>query len=103
MTKLNTTDRKIINTGGSDSDSGQQFRTTEVRVVGAEYESPTDQPDSSTDSPAESGPDIGTVRNVVVEEQDVRIQPDGAAVIDVTLSFEQAENAVRHELRLSKV
>jgi hypothetical protein len=103
--RLNITDRKIVDTGRADSlDGGQPFRAPEVKVVGQDFTVPPPSSDpTGVDQNAPAQSDVGVVRNITLESQDVRIQPDGSAVVDVTLSFDQADGAAKHELRLTKV
>lgn len=98
---VNQSDRQIVDTGGT---SDTSYRLTDVPVVGVEYTPPEQtEPSSGTESdPAESS-DIGIARNIQIESQVVRIQADGSAVVDVTASFDTADGATKHEVRLSKI
>jgi len=103
MRRVNESDRKIISTrGGEGLIADPSYRVTDAPVVGVEYVPArgSESGGGSTGGPAD--PQIGVARNIQIESQSVRIQADGAAVIDVIISFEGAEGASRHEVRLSK-
>lgn len=104
--RTNTSDRKIVSTGER-ALATDEYRGPEVAVVGADMEVEEDGGDSTdTVDDGDEQPDeqeVGVVRGIIVESQEVRIQPDGSAVIDVVVSFEEATDAVKHELRISKL
>jgi len=101
MSRTNLSDRKVIDTGRGSVDN-PDYRLPEVQVVGTGYEVVPDTSDTAPD-PGGDVDDLGVPRSIQVEEQNMRVQPDGSAVVDVVLSYEEAEGASRHELRISKL
>lgn len=99
---VNTSDRQIVDTGTTESTAGD-FRVPEVLVIGQSLSTSPPESDQSPDSGTGSTGTIGVPRNIELESQTVRIQPDGSAVIDVELSFEPAEDADKHEIRITKL
>lgn len=103
MRRVNESDRKIISTRGDGLIADPSYRVTDAPVVGVEYVPARGFESGGDTGGGSANPEIGTVRNIQLESQVVRIQADGSAVIDVTISFESADGADRHEVRLSKV
>jgi hypothetical protein len=104
MSNTNISDRKIIDTGRGGSALTSDYRLPEVQIVGAGFDSvPGDVTPSDPPANVSPTPTVGIVRNMAVEEQRVRISPDGSAVVDVVLSFDAADGAAKHELRISKI
>ncbi|MCA1799853.1 MAG: hypothetical protein LC650_00980 [Actinobacteria bacterium] len=96
---VNISDRQVVDTGVGPE--GRDYRVPEVRISGNDIAAPQPVPEGATESIVNS--DISVPRNIEVESQTVRIQPDGSAVIDVLLSYEEADGATKHEVRLSRV
>lgn len=103
--RLNTSDRKVIETtDGALRDP--DFRLPEVNIVGYgtdlnQTSPPVVLPPDGTDPDA--GVDLGVPSNIQIERMDVRIQPDGSAVVDLLASYEPAEAARSHEVRISRL
>ena len=96
---VNISDRQIVDT--EEQDSSVDFRVPAVKISGVEISTPSATPDSSSESPDFGG--MGVPRNITLESQSVRVQPDGSTVIDVVLSYDEAAGASKHEVRISRV
>lgn len=98
----NSSDRKIVQT----RDRGEgEYRILPIEVIDFDETSGrtvVDVPEEEETS-GEEEDEIGTVRNIQIESQTVKIQPDGSAVIDVVVSFDTASGADEHELRITKI
>jgi hypothetical protein len=103
---LNLSDRKIIRTR-RDGSGKTDFRLPDVPLVGAEITAATEEvPDSGF--PSDPGvpvvdKEVGVPSDLVVEEQLVRVQADGTAVVDVVISYVPADGARSHEMRITKL
>lgn len=109
---VSKSDRQIAKTR-YDDDQRRDFRSNEVRVAGRGMHISSDE-DADDDTGGLSGTvdedretggarsTIGTVRDIRVEKEVVKQQPDGTSVVDVTFTFEEARGAANHEVRISK-
>lgn len=106
---VNRSDKQIARTR-YDDDQRRDFRSNEVRVAGRGMHISSDEDaDAGSAGTADPGSDteterstIGTVRNIRVEKEFIKQQPDGTSVVDVTFTFEEARGAANHEVRFSK-
>lgn len=99
---VNLSDRKIVDTNVPDGST--TYRLTDVPVVGVQPAAPqTTEPGPSQGDPSAAPGEVGVVQLITMESQDVRIQPDGSAAVDVVLSFTPASGASRHEVRITKL
>lgn len=102
--RISTSDRKIVNTQSGDL-RGSEFRLTGVNIVGYGAEVRDvggEPPGSAPGDPVFSG-ELGTPSNIQIENMEVRIQPDGSGLVDVTFSYEPASGASKHEMRISRI
>lgn len=98
---VNDSDRKIVDTRAPYGN--ESYRLTDVPVIGVQPVPPQTTEPLPGQDPTVSPGDIGNVRNIALDSQSVRIQPDGSATVDVVLSFEPASGASKHEIRITKL
>jgi len=99
---INISDRQVVDTGAKETSTGD-FRVPEVQVVGKPIVVSPESPEPISSGNSGSNSDIEVPRNLQVESQTVRIQPDGSAVIDVEVSFESSDTTIKHEQRITKI
>lgn len=99
---VNISDRKVVDTGTKET-TGVDFRVPEVPIAGQPIVVAPEPPEPLPSGGGGSNPDIDVPRNIQMESQTVRIQPDGSAVIDVELSFEVNDTTIKHDMRITKI
>lgn len=102
--RINTSDRKIIDTK-SGMQSSPDFRMPEVDIVGYETVVGDDGEGIVGQEPSDQSDDteMDVPYDIRIEQQQIRIQPDGSAVVDILASYIAAEAAQSHEVRISRL
>lgn len=102
--RINISDRKIVNVQSGPL-RGSEFRLPGVNIVGYGADVRDvggEPPGTAPGDPVFSG-ELGTPSDIQVENMEVRIQPDGSALVDVTFSYTPADGAATHEMRISRL
>jgi hypothetical protein len=105
---MNISDKQVVDTG---KDGSEPFRLPDGNIAGLGFTEPTITTDTGEGEeevgiPQGEGAVSSSMpppNNLFIDSQTVRIAPDGGAVVDIVLGFDAIEDAVGHEVRISKL